>query len=75
MMSSLVVFPFKTEQPGVVLSNIRTAAAHPRVGEVACVGYEVEYLVFDDEGHDMVKHENKVEAYAAILEFFETRLT
>ena len=45
------------------------------VEELRSKGKDIEYLVFDDEGHDMVKHENKVEAYAAILEFFETRLT
>jgi mannosylglycerate synthase len=35
---SLVVFPFKTEKPEVVVNNIRTAAGHERVDEVLCVG-------------------------------------
>lgn len=39
---SLVVFPFKTERPEVVLANVEAAAAHPRVGRVLCVGYEEE---------------------------------
>ena len=39
---SLVVFPFKTERPEVVLANVETAASHPRVGGVLCVGYEEE---------------------------------
>ena len=41
-MSSLVAFPFKTENPEVVVRNLRTAAAHPRVGEVVAVGVERE---------------------------------
>jgi dipeptidyl aminopeptidase/acylaminoacyl peptidase len=45
------------------------------VDELRSKGKDIEYLVFDDEGHDMVKHENKVKAYVAILEFFESRLT
>ena len=45
------------------------------VEELRSKGKDIEYLVFDDEGHDMVKHENKVQAYVAILEFFQKRLT
>ncbi len=41
-MSSLVVFPFKTERPEVVIANIEVAASHDAVGEVLCVGYEEE---------------------------------
>lgn len=41
-MSSLVVFPFKTERPEVVLSNVESAAGHHSVGEVLCVGHEEE---------------------------------
>jgi len=44
------------------------------VEELRSQGKEIEYLVFDDEGHDMVKHQNKVAAYVAILEFFRKRL-
>jgi mannosylglycerate synthase len=39
---SLVVFPFKTEDPNVVLTNIRIAASHPAVGRVLAVGFEQE---------------------------------
>ncbi len=35
---SLVVFPFKQEDPRVALANVRTAAAQERVREVLCVG-------------------------------------
>ncbi len=41
-MGSLVVFPFKTEQPDVVLKNIEIAARHGSVDEVLCVGSEPE---------------------------------
>ena len=34
---SLVVFPFKTEDPGVVGANLRTAASHRKVDEVWAV--------------------------------------
>jgi mannosylglycerate synthase len=39
---SLVVFPFKTEDPNVVLTNIRIAASHPAVSRVLAVGFEQE---------------------------------
>lgn len=39
-MSSLVAFPFKSEDIEVFRRNIRGAASHPRVGSVLCVGYE-----------------------------------
>lgn len=35
---SLVVFPFKDDDPAVAIANIRTAAGHPRVSTVLCVG-------------------------------------
>jgi mannosylglycerate synthase len=38
--ASLVVFPFKTEDPDVVLKNIQIAANHVSVAEVLCVGSE-----------------------------------
>jgi pimeloyl-ACP methyl ester carboxylesterase len=44
------------------------------VDELRSEDKQLDYLVFDDEGHDMVKHENKVTAYVAILEFFSKQL-
>lgn len=35
---SLVVFPFKGEDPEVLRRNVEVALAHPRVDEVLCVG-------------------------------------
>jgi dipeptidyl aminopeptidase/acylaminoacyl peptidase len=37
-------------------------------------GKSVEYLVFDDEGHDVLKFENRVRCYNAITRFFVEHL-
>ncbi|MGH8941291.1 MAG: mannosylglycerate synthase domain-containing protein [Acidimicrobiia bacterium] len=37
---SLAVFPFKTEEPSLVVSNLATAAAHPAIDEVWAVAPE-----------------------------------
>ena len=38
------------------------------------IGKEVEYLMFENEGHDVIKFENKVRCYNAITEFFVKHL-
>jgi pimeloyl-ACP methyl ester carboxylesterase len=37
-------------------------------------GKEVDYLVFEDEGHDVLKLPNRVRCYEAIVDFFATHL-
>lgn len=37
-------------------------------------GKNVEYLLFEDEGHDVLKYANRVRCYNAITEFFEKHL-
>lgn len=37
-------------------------------------GKEVEYIVFENEGHDVIKYENKVRCYNAITDFFKEKL-
>ena len=37
-------------------------------------GVEVEYVLFDDEGHGFVKKENQIEAYTRILKFLDKHL-
>ena len=32
-------------------------------------GKSVDYLVFEDEGHDFLKHDNRVRAYRAMADF------
>lgn len=44
------------------------------VEELRQMGKEVDYLMFEDEGHDMVKLENKVRCYNAIVDFFKQQL-
>jgi mannosylglycerate synthase len=39
---SVVAFPFKEEDHDVVIQNVNTAAGHPRVTNVLCVGFEEE---------------------------------
>ena len=38
-------------------------------------GLPVDYLVFEDEGHDVLKFKNRVTCYTKITEFFKTYLT
>lgn len=37
-------------------------------------GKQVEYLMFENEGHDVLKFENRVRCYTAITEFFKKQL-
>jgi dipeptidyl aminopeptidase/acylaminoacyl peptidase len=37
-------------------------------------GKEVEYIVFENEGHDVLKFENRVRCYNAITDFFKEKL-
>ena len=44
------------------------------VEELRRTGKEVDYLVFEDEGHDVLKLQNRVRCYDAITSFFSQRL-
>ena len=44
------------------------------VTELRGQGKEIDYLVFDNEGHDVIKFENKVACYNRITEFFIEKL-
>ncbi|HEX6384980.1 MAG TPA: prolyl oligopeptidase family serine peptidase, partial [Anaerolineae bacterium] len=44
------------------------------VEQLRAIGKEVEYLMFEDEGHDVLKHENRVRCYNAITDFFKRHL-
>jgi pimeloyl-ACP methyl ester carboxylesterase len=44
------------------------------VEELRDAGREVEYLVFEDEGHDVLKLPNRVRCYEAIVSFFSRHL-
>ena len=44
------------------------------VEQLRARGKEVEYLMFEDEGHDVLKYDNRVRCYNAITDFFKQHL-
>lgn len=44
------------------------------VEQLRAQGKDVEYLMFPDEGHDVLKYENRVACYTAITDFFRRHL-
>jgi dipeptidyl aminopeptidase/acylaminoacyl peptidase len=38
------------------------------------IGKEVDYLMFPDEGHDVLKYENRVKVYTTMTDFFKKHL-
>jgi pimeloyl-ACP methyl ester carboxylesterase len=48
--------------------------SHDLVDELRELGRDVEYLVFEDEGHDVLKLPNRVRCYEAIVRFFAEHL-
>jgi pimeloyl-ACP methyl ester carboxylesterase len=44
------------------------------VESLRAAGKQVEYLVFENEGHDVLKYENKVRCYNTITDFFKQHL-
>ena len=48
--------------------------SHDVVEELRGLGKDVEYLVFSDEGHDVLKLPNRVRCYDAIVGFFSEHL-
>jgi len=55
--------------PRVIEQESRDLVEHLRVN-----GKEVEYLMFENEGHDVLKLENRITCYNAITEFFRKYL-
>lgn len=49
--------------------------SHDLVDELRGIGRHVDYLVFDDEGHDVLKLPNRVRCYDTIVGFFSEHLT
>lgn len=45
------------------------------VEELRNMGKEVDYLMFEDEGHDILKFDNRVRCYNSITDFFKVHLT
>jgi pimeloyl-ACP methyl ester carboxylesterase len=44
------------------------------VEQLRASGKSVDYLMFEDEGHDVLKYENRVRCYNAITDFFKAHL-
>ena len=55
--------------PRVVEQESRDLVEHLR-----SIGKEIEYLMFENEGHDVLKFENRVTCYNAITDFFRKYL-
>ena len=49
--------------------------SHDLVDELLALGKRVDYLVFDDEGHDVLKLPNRVRCYEMIVGFFHEQLS
>jgi dipeptidyl aminopeptidase/acylaminoacyl peptidase len=54
--------------------RVPVSEAHRIVEGAREAGVPVRELVFEDEGHGFTKLENRIEAYAAIVEFLDTHL-
>lgn len=48
--------------------------SHDLVDHLRGQGKDVEYLMFENEGHDVLKYENRVRCYTAITDFFRQHL-
>ena len=44
------------------------------VEQLRAQGKQVEYIVYSDEGHDVIKFPNKVDCYNRIVDFFTEQL-
>jgi dipeptidyl aminopeptidase/acylaminoacyl peptidase len=44
------------------------------VRHLRSIGKSVDYLMFENEGHDVLKFENRVRCYNAITDFFKQHL-
>jgi pimeloyl-ACP methyl ester carboxylesterase len=54
--------------------RVVAAESEDLVNELKANGKELELLIFEDEGHDVLKYENRVVCYNAITDFFAKHL-
>jgi pimeloyl-ACP methyl ester carboxylesterase len=54
--------------------RVVAAESEDLVNHLRAKGKELELLIFEDEGHDVLKYENRVTCYNAITDFFTKRL-
>lgn len=50
------------------------AESHDLVEHLRSIGKQIEYLMFEDEGHDVLKYHNRLRCYNAITDFFKETL-
>ena len=50
------------------------AESHDLVEHLRSIGKKIEYMMFEDEGHDVLKYHNRLSCYNAITEFFKKTL-
>jgi pimeloyl-ACP methyl ester carboxylesterase len=55
--------------------RVLVAESRDVVEDLKARGVETEFLVFEDEGHDVIKFKNKVVCYGKIVEFFRKYLS
>nr|AIA16380.1 Prolyl oligopeptidase family [uncultured bacterium] len=55
-------------------SRVTEADSRDLVEHLRSTGKEVEFIVFENEGHDVTRMENRVRAYNAITDFFKEHL-
>jgi len=54
--------------------RVVAAESEDLVADLRKKGKEIELLIFEDEGHDVLKYENRVTVYNAIADFFRKHL-
>lgn len=54
--------------------RVVAAESEDLVNQLRLKGKELELLIFEDEGHDVLKYENRVTCYNAIVDFFAKHL-
>lgn len=55
--------------------RVVAAESEDLVDQLQAKGKELELLIFEDEGHDVLKYENRVTCYNAIADFFAKHLS
>ncbi len=50
--------------------RVAAAESEDLVRELKAEGKQIELLVFENEGHDVLKYENRVKCYESIADFF-----
>jgi dipeptidyl aminopeptidase/acylaminoacyl peptidase len=50
--------------------RVAAAESEDLVRELRADGKQIELMVFENEGHDVLKYENRVKCYTTIADFF-----